>query len=293
MTTENALVCTYGPSGSGKTTDMGYSFPTALFIATQGALHSIRHVCGYEPTRMEATTIADVNKVLQQIEKTNEYKIIVIDDFSFMCEKTVSAWKQKYSRKSQIWDMWGGVYSDVLKFRDLARNAKCHVIMNCWEQGPKQLDSEFRKGGPLLAGKLSQMVPSVCDVVLKCDRDPMRKPWPGIYKCGYEGNYIMKDRFDKCYGLSPAPMNLAEILRASGFEIDRHPSLPWQEDAVAKLSENLSAAGAQITDTANNLYGQLLQAGIDPQAARWTLRDAMDRVVINRAISTHNSRFIA
>ncbi len=31
------VICTYGPSGIGKSTDMGYSFPNALFIAAPGA----------------------------------------------------------------------------------------------------------------------------------------------------------------------------------------------------------------------------------------------------------------
>jgi len=295
MTQENALVCTYGPSGSGKTTDMGYSFPTALFIATPGALHCVRHVCGYDPVRRDASTIRELNAILSKLTKTQEFSTIVIDDFSFMAEKTVAYYQEKFSRKGQGWQMWSSVYSDVLEFRELARQANCHVVFNCWEQPPKTQDSgQFIKGGPLMTGKLSKIIPTVCDIVLRCDRDPMRKPWSGIYRCSFDNNYVMKDRFDKCYTLSPAPMNLAEILRASGYEIARHPSHPWQEDAVEELSQHIATlTPTSFTQTVNQLFGQLLEAGIDPKAARWTLRDALDRVVIRRAISTQNSRFLA
>ncbi|MFQ5472819.1 MAG: hypothetical protein ACE5FA_08050 [Dehalococcoidia bacterium] len=56
-----------------------------------------------------------------------------------------------------------------------------------------------------------------------------------------------------------------------------------QSDEVAQLRKSLVTLQEKLDSTKEN----------DPQAARWTLRDAMDRVVINRAISTHNSRFIA
>ena len=101
----------------------------------------------------------------------------------------------------------------------------------------------------------------------------------------------MKDRFGLCYALSPAPMNLGEILRQAGYDISRLKSLPWQEEVVEKFSMELESS-SDVYGKANELYAQLLSKGIDYRAAQWTLRDALDRMTIRRALSTQHARFV-
>ena len=285
-----ALVLSYGPSGSGKTTDNVYSFPNGLYIATRGALLPAFHVCGYVPDSVEAATIDDATRKLKEATKSGRYDAVIVDDFSFLAEQTMANYEKRYSG----FKMWGALRDSTLAFRNAARHANCHVILNCWQKAPQtKPDGTFVRGGPLLSGKLPEQMPAMCDLVLQCGQDPMRKPWSGVYKCEHSTRYVMKDRFNICYTMSPAPMNMGEILRAAGFEISRHKSLPWQEDVVEQFSQQLDAAGHALYDTANTLFGQLVNAKIEPKAARWTLRDALDRVVIRRALLNNNSRFIA
>jgi hypothetical protein len=46
-------------------------------------------------------------------------------------------------------------------------------------------------------------------------------------------------------------------------------------------------------DTANAVYADLLKNGVNPMHARWTLRDALDRTVIQRALAARNAVFFA
>ena len=286
---EKALVMIYGSSGSGKTTDCGYSFPNGLFIAARGALQSIRHTCGYEPATIEATTIDDATKTLTKVtQQGGKYDAIVIDDFSFLAEQTMAFWEKKTSG----FTLFKKLRDSVLGFRNAARYANAHVVLNCWIQPPKtKNDGSYVRGGPMLSGKLPEQVPAMCDLVLQCSEDQGRQPWKGTYKCDYNSKYVMKDRFGLCYALSPAPMNLGEILRQAGYDISRLKSLPWQEEVVEKFSMELESS-SDVYGKANELYAQLLSKGIDYRAAQWTLRDALDRMTIRRALSTQHARFV-
>ena len=291
------LALSYGPSGVGKTTDTGLSFPNALFIAAPGALQSVRNVAGYEPLIENATTIADVTKLVSTIGaykvKGADTKIdaVVVDDFSYLAEQTFAQLEKKYNG----FRLWGELRDAVIDFRNAARFAKVHIVMNAWEQPPKDKAGGGRvKGGPMLSGNLPEQVPAMFDMVLRCGLDPMRKPWPGIYQCVADPNYIMKDRLNIAAAAHPAPMNMAELIRAAGYTVSRHPNLGWQEEIVEKVATQAVAEGAaRDKDIANGVYVDLLKHGVMPQHARWTLRDALDRAVIRRALLSRDSVFLA
>jgi AAA domain len=290
------LALSYGPSGIGKTTDTGLSFPNALFIAAPGALQSVKNVAGYSPLVEHATTIPDVTKLINTIAsyraKGQDTKIdaIVADDFSYLAEQTFALLEKKFNG----FRLWGELRDAIIDFRNAARFAKVHIIVNCWEQPPKDKMGGGRvKGGPMLSGNLPEQVPAMFDMVLRCGQDPMRKPWQGIYQCTLDPNYIMKDRLNIASAAHPAPMNMAELIRAAGYEISRLPALPWQEEIVAKVSAQMVAEGPnRDKDIANAVFSDLIKNSVSPAHARWTLRDAMDRTVIRRALSARDSVFL-
>lgn len=290
-----AFVLTYGPSGSGKTTDCGYSFPNGLFIAARGALKSVNSVCGYSPAQIEVQSIDEATDTILKLQQQGgDYDAIVIDDFSFLAEQQFAMLEQKFARSSNVFAKWGALRDCVLRFRNAARYCKSHVILNCWEKGPKSsADGSRTRGGPMLSGKLPESVPAMCDIVLRCGNEPMRKPWQGVYKCEQSNNYVMKDRTDVCTRLQTAPMNLGEILRAGGYKVSRLKSLEWQEEFVEQVAQALlQGDGSQDSQIANDYYQKLLENKIDPRVARWTLRDAMDRAVIRRGTQASESLFI-
>ena len=287
MSRESIVICTYGPSGVGKTTDQGYSFPRALFIAAPGALNSITHVCGYTPANTFIRTIPEVTKLIKDAGK--QYKSVVIDDFSFLAEQTLSTLEKKH--KGFL--LWGALRDTALEFRDTARFAGVDVIINCWEQPPKLKDAVKLRGGPMLPGKLPEQIPALCDVVLRASHDAQRKPWPSVYRCQNDPSFIMKDRFNVASVCDPAPMNLAELLRAANIKVERHEDLPDQEDIVETIAASLKSAPVEEHNSiVNAYYKQLVGGGVNVTVARWTLRDALDRSVIRNALSVAADSFI-
>lgn len=283
---DSIVVCTYGPSGIGKTTDQGFSFPRALFVAAPGALNSIKTTCGYMPATTPATTIMDTTKLIKQV--AGQFNTIVVDDFSFLAEQTFSALEKKY--KGFV--LWGELRDAAHEFRDVARYSGVDVILNCWEQGPKVAANGARvRGGPMLSGKLPEQIPAMCDLVLRASLAPARKPWGAVYRCSLDPNFIMKDRFNIVSVIDPAPMNLAEILRASGLEIERHPDAQEQEEIVEKFSQKLQTLD-NPTAQLNDYFKLLKDTGLSVPAARWILRDSIDRATIRKALDLANSEFI-
>jgi hypothetical protein len=287
---EPFVVLTYGPSGIGKTTDMGYSFPTALFLAAPGALSSIQTVCGYTPTRRYVETIQQATELIQEMGKTRKHNTVVIDDFSFMAEQTFSELEKKHTG----FTVWSKMRDVALRFRDISRYAGINVVLNAWEQPPKnRTDGSRVRGGPQLSGKLPESIPALCDMVLRAVHEPQRQPWPAAYICNTDPNYVMKDRFNIATLASPAPMNLAELLRARGKYVARHPDHSDQEEMVATIAEGLSGSPQEDHPLLNDIFTKLLERGRSPYEVRWLLRDAVDRATIRLASEAASLQFLS
>jgi len=285
---EPVVVCTYGPSGIGKTTDMGYSFPKALFLAAPGALNSVKSVCGYMPERAFVATIEQATDVIEALGAEKTFDTVVIDDFSFMAEQTFS--ELEASKKYTGFKLWGRMRDIALAFRDKSRYSGVNVILNCWEQSPKKRkDGQAVRGGPQLSGKLPESIPALCDLVLRATYEQRRKPWPAVYRCAPDPSYVMKDRFNIATLCDPAPMNLAELLRASGLIIPR--LVEGQEEQVQIISKELSGKPKDDATQVNEVYASLIKSGVSPEVARWTLRDAVDRAVIRSELGAHALTF--
>ena len=163
------------------------------------------------------------------------------------------------------------------------------AVLNCWGVDPKTSDDgTFRRGGPELVGKLVEQIPARCDLVLRVDQEAMRKPWPAVYCCGFDRRYVMKDRLDIVTRISPAPMNLAEILRSAGMDLPF--KYEWQAAVTTQMAQNIAAA-AMPQAAANAGFQTLLQGGLDRFQAQWVIRDALDRVVISRALAASHLQF--
>lgn len=289
-TAKSVVVCAYGPSGIGKTTDSGYSFPNALFVAAPGALNSIESTCGYVPTSTDKVrTIQEATSILEAV--ATKFDTIVFDDFSFMAEQTFHYLEKE--RRLTGFKLWGALRDATLEFRDKSRYCGINVILNAWEQPPKTNNQGKKiKGGPKLSGNLPEQLPAMCDVVLRAVHEPQRRPWPSAYRCGADPSYTMKDRFNVAPRVDPAPMNMAELLRAAGFEIARHSDHKGQEEQVEAIALALMKEPENQVEIANGVYQELRKAGKTASYARWTLRDAMDRAVIRGALALAEETYI-
>jgi len=281
-----AFCCVYGRSGLGKTTDAGYSFPKGLFLAAPGALKPIPPLCGYAPSEMEVRTMDEATAAIAAARDHGSYDSVIVDDFSFLAEQTFAAYERSYSG----YKLFGQLRNAVLAFRNAARFAGLHVIVNCWERSPKIRDSGDRiRGGPDLTGKLPEQLPAMCDLVLRADTDPQRKGWPGIYRVNGGVDYVGKDRDDGTP--NPAPMNLGEILRHNGYVVGRLASLDWQEAVVEQIASSLTQSDPKDDiPTLEQVYSHLL-AEHDPRHVRWTVRDGWDRAQLRRATQKRHATF--
>lgn len=272
------------------TTDMGYSFPRALFAAAPGALNSVKSVCGYEPHYTDKVrTIMEATQLIAAV--TGKVDTIVFDDFSFLAEQTFNYLEKE--RRLSGFKLWGALRDATLEFRDKSRFCGVNVVLNAWEQPPKVNQAGKRiKGGPKLSGDLPEKLPAMCDVVLRAVHELQRKPWPTAYQCRVDPSYSMKDRFNVATLCDPAPMNLAEILRAAGFDMPRHPDFPKQETQVEQIAALLAKEPENHAEIANMMYANILKKDYTVEYARWTLRDALDRAVIRRSMAQATSTFI-
>jgi hypothetical protein len=274
------VILTYGQVKLGKTTDLGYSFPRALFVAAPGALDSIQSTCGYTPDRTEVATIMEATSLIKKVGKEGKYETVVLDDFSFLAEQTFSMLEKKFSG----FKLWGELRDAALEFRNESRYAKTNVVMNSWEQPAKvNKDGAHMRGGPQLAGKLPESIPALCDVVLRAVPEPARQPWPVVYRCAVDPSWIMGDRLNIAGICDPAPMNLGELVRASGRYVARHKDLPNQEKEVEAISTMFTGVVKHDAVKINEVYRALVQSGQPPEVVRWTIRDAVDRSVIRAA----------
>ena len=277
---EKSVTVTYGPSGMGKTTDLLYSFPTGLFVAPPGAIKPAYHVVGFVPAHVEAKTIMDATKIVEEHAKKGKYDSIVVDDFSLLADSTIAQLEKKHTG----FKLWGALRDVVLDFRDTARHAGMHVIMTAHESTPRTINGVFVRGGPKLPGRLPEDVPTACDLVLRASFDQTRRGWHGVYRCTIDDpSWVTKDR----HGVTPdrAPMNVAEILRSAGYTIERAPGLEWQEgivDALATAMASDPANESSYVEQAKELCAEHTENSLH---VRWVMRDALDRAVLIRAKS--------
>lgn len=289
MAQDPAFVCIYGPSGFGKTVDVGYAFPNAVYYAKKGGTKSIVSVCGYEPAVIPHSHMDTLTKDLQQIAKSKKFDAIVVDEFDFLAEDTMEA----LSKKITGFKLFGALRQSLVTFRNTARDCGLHVVLTCLEKPPRtKEDGTKQRGGPSLTGDLPEKLPAMCDLVLRVGKNPMRKPWPGVYRLDPNNSeWVTKDRDNNTPDESP--MNLGEILRAGNYAISRHASAPWQEEVVEKIAQTLLADKPEKDTTIiTDFYKKLLDASIPPAFARWTVRDGWDRALLRRYKQSLNERFI-
>ena len=268
------FICVYGNSGIGKTTDMGFAFPHALFIASAGATKSIVSTCGYTPRETHVHTVEEATQIVQQMADGKiDGSAIVIDDFSYMVEASLSKMQEKYSG----WTVYGKLRDEIFHFRRTAREAGITVALNCWLAMPTTLeDGSLKRGCPKLPSDYGENIPAMCDLVLRGDVYKQHRPHPYAYYADSSVEWVGKDRDGGTP--SPAPMNLAEILRLNGYDVPRLAD--WQEEKVESISQLID----NDRKVAKEVYAQLLEKLPDhPHLAYWTIRDALDRSTLRKA----------
>ena len=272
----------YGPSKTGKSTCTGSAGACGLFIANSGGLLPLKNFLGLND--INATSAQDVSSASKIIDaQAGKQPTIVVDDFSLLVEQTVSQLEKKHS----FGEMWRALRSQVLRVRDSARDATekgTHVFFNCHESPPKTSSGKFVRGGPALPGQLPEQFSAFSDVVARVVYDETAAPWKFVLRTVSDAQYIGGDRL----AIFPqsSPMNLAEALRASGYEIPRPKELQWQEKVVSTLSEKIHKAGLEDWKGILKPASETLLKKYSAQHVRWALEDALHRAILQSSRSS-------
>jgi hypothetical protein len=159
----------------------------------------------------------------------------------------------------------------------------------CHERAAAVMAGLAQRGGPALPGKLPEQLPTTADLVLHAVFAPNlpgvmggRTGWSGIYRCAPADNaFVTGDRNNVTP--DPAPMNLAELLRAAEYGVARASGLEWMDDAVRVIAtELLAQPPAREKEVLVYAVKNLFHPSTNPQHVTWVLRDAVDRVLIAR-----------
>jgi len=286
-----------GDSDAGKTVDFGFSFPFAMWLADAGGLEPVRSLCGYDPrdqTVKGAETVDDLTAAIDMAIE-NGYHTLIIDDASAKFQTSYTLHEASApvgnSGAPDGYYAYQQLLADTMRFRARGRTAGIGVVMNFWLDRPKTNNKgKLKKGGPAIpgiAGKEALIV--LLDLMLRCDKDPARQPWPGIYRRDPGDNsWLTKDRYS--IGVRELPMNVGEILRYAGFDLAESPWKParlydWQEEVVDAIAVEMWRSGSEGDASIGRAWvAKLAESGATASQIRWTLRDAVDRVTIWRLV---------
>jgi len=223
----------------------------------------------------------NVEKAAKIVAKeAGKHPTIVIDDFCILVEQTIAQLEQTHS----FGDMWRALRHQVLQMRDAARNATekgTHVIFNCHEAPPKTSSGKFVRGGPSLPGQLVEQFSAFSDIVARVVYDETARPWSFVLRTVSDAQYIGGDRL----AIFPpnAPMNLAEAMRAAGYEIPLPKELAWHTSIVENLSKVILEKGIETWRDTLLKASLSLREKYPVTHVRWALQDALHRAVLNNA----------
>ena len=271
----------YGRPKSGKTVAMASAFPDGKVITPAGGALSGSHL-GVTLDTMEVASGVGVQQIADfiQAESTN-YPAIIIDDFSLIADAEVARCQKAHSGFAAFDEF----NRRITAFRDVCREAQCHVFIIMHEQAPREVkkpgSTRFIHGGPLIAGwQMGEKLPAMVDLVVRVVHDDEAPgQWPFVLEAGPDADYITGDRL----GVMPDrfPMNIREVMLAAGYDIPRPEALAWMEPKVEAASKALvkemSKGDPEVRPILAKVAKSLSSKVEDHRHIRWVLNDALHR----------------
>jgi hypothetical protein len=181
--------------------------------------------------------------------------------------------------------MWGVLDKLIFSVAQTASDCGIRVYMNFHTLEPSmdKKTGTFYPGGPDLSWKkLTPRIGYLFDLVQKTKKDPGRARWDALVECDERNpRYTQKNRLVDT--LTEAPLNSAEMLRASGRTVTRYPGLEWMDGVAEKLAENI-LSGVPEKEARAPAIAALTKLH-NPKLVRWALRDGTHRARLRRAMS--------
>ena len=282
------LCCLYSKAGGGKTTDAGATVPYGDVICLPGAIDPLRTTLGlhYDPEHIfEVHTMVEALDALLYVtdRKVNDpedpFTGVLLDDISVLARFRMEEMDRTYSDKRA---MWGDLGREILSLTTTMESIPDIVVVTAHERAWRSEDAAVR-GGPAFPSK-NQTEPfcGPFHEMLRLVRDStLVTEWKAAYECKPGDPFMVtKARCGTAGAKSPA--NLAELLRASGYDVPRHPDLAWMEEWVDSVYSELEAKGVKAWGKLSKSVTEQLD-GVDPLHIKWILRDGYHRFLIRSA----------
>lgn len=286
------LALIFARAKSGKTLDAALSFPKARFLAYEPAgLYSARTMYGLELAITHTPTFQSVTAAL--VAGIDE-RVIVVDDLTLMARATEAKIALSY-KGLPIFNKFRDVAVEML---EAARATGKIVILNGHEKEARTNHAgKYIRGGIDLPMALTEAFTALVDFAgrgTKLDPDIHKFTQVHEHKAVY---WLPNGSSDWAVGSrlgmpEIVPMNLGEILRASGLYAAER-TIPWQEKVVSQLAAVLQKSDKPMVDELRAAYTNLLGKGIPEPQILWTLRDAEDREMIRRLRSNFGAAYRA
>jgi hypothetical protein len=269
----------YGPPKAGKTVCAAAAAASGIVAALPGAMLSVNALLGFDFGDREKR-VYDVNDSIAVVrQNAGKVPTILVDDLTIQVENLRRGLEKKNTTFGELWRM---VCGSIIDLRDVSRHATTlgtTVIVTCHEAPPKLSGGKPVKGGPGLPGQLPQDFSGMLDIVARAMFNSSAAPWKYELQTGPIADYSTGDRLN--IFPSPAPMNLAEGLRAAGYDIPRPAGLEWMEAAVKGCSEAILKGGLENwRETSLKLVEKLNNGTRQPKHIRWVITDALHRAII-------------
>jgi hypothetical protein len=291
------LALTFGDAGIGKTTDMVFTMPGALFLASAtDNIRSAGTVMGVNFRRdqiVEVRTLSDcfppLMAILDQRQRgeTVRYTGVVPDDVSMLAanELAVMQASGKYKTKKegsydrQIWSDLATTLADLIGL--IRYDLELPAGVTAHARAGEDHDGQFEKGGPdMPAKKMIRRLPHAATCSYRCTIDSTYK---GEHKGIYDATHPSFDWHTKCRNgwNGMLPMNLAECLRNAPLPtvVPRHPDVAWIEPWVKGAHQALMEGKSGVAEAIDAKLNQL-RAGTIRQHRDWIIRDAIARTIL-------------
>lgn len=286
-------VLIYGPIGTGKSAQITACLgDKCVVIGPPGGTKGGRSVFGANPKVRHVAHLGEVGDIVNRIaalpiEKRPD---IAIDDISTLGQN----WELVLRQDTNLFDGYGNAKgSGSFRFWELlvrpltqlrdARMLGVHVVATAHEIPQSETKGRIDKGGPRFPKKdATQILPAYFDTVVYTEALPGRDLWPMVYYRAHP-QWLGKDRHEVFF--DPAPANMAEGLRAAGYDIqypDPKIGRYVEQIAAAILDRNLPTNGPDFMTFVLGVGEKIREKQFSWPQVRWIIQDARDRVELLR-----------
>ena len=175
MKTENLTVLIYGAPGMGKTTLLGEQKGRTLIIDIDKGTSVLAGNDNVDIVRI-SENIGEIQNLIKELQKTNEYKNICIDSVSEL-ERAMLSYFGRVGNNKGVPTLQDYLRADtyIIDWCRQFRSLPCNIIFTAWEKYTEitsPTGEKYTRATPLLRDKNMENLCGLCDIVGRIVTNP-------------------------------------------------------------------------------------------------------------------------